>query len=295
MHWIRGRRRKERVSTPVCFKYRILTKADQLTVGSLQYCMIVWNSFASNETWAPMPNLPKTCTYTPTSTVRASLFSFILFPFLLNLPLLLPLGNRSPIADPRMRGSITGLNLDGTSLSSLTLLYHATLTTIALQTRSIVDELNGKGHRIKRLYVSGSQAQNGILMQLLADACNHADGEGALEGVVVSVSDGEDAGVVDFGGAKKEKRKGVSAVVLGAAMLGRMAHEMAEVKGKADDERKAEILWNIMVSSAISRGIDVALIYLVYIDGHDASGGLDTTGKGGAGEEDFGCEVRDLP
>ncbi|TEB29439.1 Pentulose kinase [Coprinellus micaceus] len=158
-------------------------------------------------------------------------------------------GNRSPIADPRMRGSITGLNLDGTSLASLALLYHATLTSIALQTRSIVDELNSKGHHIKRLYVSGSQAQNGVLMQLLADACYHGDGvnEGALEGVVVSVSDAEDAGIADFGGAKKEKRKGVSAVVLGAAMLGRMAHEMTQVKGEAGDEKKAEILWNIMM------------------------------------------------
>jgi glycerol kinase len=146
-----------------------------------------------------------------------------------------------------MRGSITGLNLDGTSLASLALLYHATLTSIALQTRSIVDELNSKGHHIKRLYVSGSQAQNGVLMQLLADACYHGDGEGALEGVVVSVSDAEDAGIADFGGAKKEKRKGVSAVVLGAAMLGKMAHEMTQVKGEAGDEKKAEILWNIMV------------------------------------------------
>lgn len=146
-----------------------------------------------------------------------------------------------------MRGAISGLNLDGISLASLALLYHATLTSIALQTRSIVDELNTKGHRIKRLYVSGSQAQNGVLMQLLADACHHGEGEGALEGVVVSVSDAEDAGIADFGGVKKEKRKGVSAVVLGAAMLGRMAHEMTQVNGEAGDEKKAEILWNIMV------------------------------------------------
>ncbi|KAJ2929529.1 hypothetical protein H1R20_g7557, partial [Candolleomyces eurysporus] len=150
-------------------------------------------------------------------------------------------GNRSPIADPRMRGSIVGLTLDGSSLSSLALLYHATLTAIALQTRSIVDELNTKGHKIQRLYVSGSQARNGILMRLLADACYNSKSNTPLEGVVISASDAE----VDF--AKKESRRvGVSAVVLGAAMLGRMAHEVSEQQESLGDERKAEILWNIM-------------------------------------------------
>lgn len=140
-----------------------------------------------------------------------------------------------------------GLNLDS-SLNSLALLYHATLTAIALQTRHIVDELNAKGHKIQRLYVSGSQALNGILMKLLADAC-YGDGKSNLEGVVISASDAEDAGVVKKAeGEKKAKRVGVSAVVLGAAMLGRMAHE---VTGKEpSDEKKAELLWNIMVSDS---------------------------------------------
>lgn len=166
-------------------------------------------------------------------------------------------GNRSPIADPRMRGSIIGLTLDRSSLSSLALLYHATLTAIALQTRSIVDTLNAKGHSIRRLYVSGSQAQNSILMQLLADACYTGEagkGGNGLEGVVVSASDAEDAGLIqkrDVGGeGRRDKRVGVSAVVLGAAMLGRMAHVLSlsveEAQEGTSDERKAEILWDIM-------------------------------------------------
>ncbi|KAF6762435.1 ribitol kinase [Ephemerocybe angulata] len=145
-------------------------------------------------------------------------------------------GNRSPIADPRMRGSIIGLTLDRSSLSSLALLYHATLTAIALQTRSIVDTLNGKGHSIKRLYVSGSQAQNSILMQLLADACYTGEagaGGNGLEGVVKRDVGGE---------GRRDKRVGVSAVVLGAAMLGRMAH----VLRLRVMRWKAEILWDIM-------------------------------------------------
>ncbi|KAI9448461.1 Pentulose kinase [Lactarius indigo] len=59
-------------------------------------------------------------------------------------------GNRSPIADPRMRGSIMGLSL----------------------TRHIIDVLNSAGHSIHELYLSGSQAQNTTLMRLLANTCN---------------------------------------------------------------------------------------------------------------------------
>lgn len=141
-----------------------------------------------------------------------------------------------------MRGSIVGLTLDGSSLTSLALLYHATLTAIALQTRSIIDELNSKGHKIQRLYVSGSQARNGILMSLLADTCYNSKSTTPLEGVVIDASDSEE------NLTKKEGRRvGVSAVVLGAAMLGRMAHEVSEQQESLGDERKAEILWNIMV------------------------------------------------
>ncbi|KAJ7667593.1 hypothetical protein DFH06DRAFT_1280541 [Mycena polygramma] len=58
-------------------------------------------------------------------------------------------GNRSPIADPRMRGAIA----------------------IALQTRHIVDTLNAAGHTITSIYMSGGQAMNRALMQLFADTC----------------------------------------------------------------------------------------------------------------------------
>ncbi|EAU82451.2 ribitol kinase [Coprinopsis cinerea okayama7 len=149
-------------------------------------------------------------------------------------------GNRSPIADSRMKGSIVGLDLD-TSLSSLALLYHATLTAIALQTRSIIDTLNSKGHQIDKLYVSGSQAKNPILMKLLADACHGSSG--VVKGVVITSSDSDTQS--NNGG----KQSGVSAVVLGAAMLGRMAHEVvaASLSGKkSDHEKVASLLWGIM-------------------------------------------------
>ncbi|EEB97918.1 hypothetical protein MPER_02666, partial [Moniliophthora perniciosa FA553] len=60
-------------------------------------------------------------------------------------------GNRSPIADPRMRGSFVGLTLDD-GLHDLARKYYLTLEAIALQTRHIVDEMNAKGHSINSIY-----------------------------------------------------------------------------------------------------------------------------------------------
>ncbi|KAF8898113.1 FGGY family of carbohydrate kinase [Gymnopilus junonius] len=104
-------------------------------------------------------------------------------------------GNRSPIADPRMRGSVIGLELDN-SLTSLCKQYHATLLAIALQTRHIIDTLNGSGHQVTSIFMSGGQARNTLLMQLFADVC-------CMPVVLPANSD--------------------QAVGLGAAMLGRLA------------------------------------------------------------------------
>ncbi|KAI0302946.1 hypothetical protein BC826DRAFT_982409 [Russula brevipes] len=125
-------------------------------------------------------------------------------------------GNRSPIADPRMRGSIVGLSLVSSprdsSLHDLARKYALALEAIALQTRHIVDELNDAGHSIHALYLSGSQAQNSALMRLLANACNMP--------VVLPSSH-------------------AASVVLGAAMLGRFA----TMRDPADP---ATALWDIM-------------------------------------------------
>jgi len=109
------------------------------------------------------------------------------------------LGNRSPLADSRMRGSFVGLALDS-SLADLALKFNVTLEAIALQTRHIVDTLNAKGHSIQEIYISGGQAKNAPLVQLLANVC----------GIPV-ILPGFDGG---------------TSVVLGAAMLGRFAAEV---------------------------------------------------------------------
>ncbi|KAG0700075.1 hypothetical protein DFH29DRAFT_990548 [Suillus ampliporus] len=119
-------------------------------------------------------------------------------------------GNRSPIADSRMRGSIVGLELDS-SIADLARKYYLTLEAIALQTRHIVDALNTAGHDITSLYMSGGQAKNVVMMQLFADTCGIP--------VILPKSHSE-------------------AVVLGAAMLGRIA---------AEGVKDGEDMWKIMV------------------------------------------------
>lgn len=120
-------------------------------------------------------------------------------------------GNRSPIADPRMRGSAVGLSMDS-SVDGLLLLYYAAMEFIALQTRHIIEALNTNGHTITSIFMSGGQCRNKILMELIANATGHP--------VIVP-------------------RYVDAAVVLGAAMLGAKA-------ASANESGETEDLWAIM-------------------------------------------------
>ena len=120
-------------------------------------------------------------------------------------------GNRSPIADPRMTGSVIGLSSDK-SLNGLALYYYATMEFIALQTHQIIETMNKSGHSISSIFMSGSQCQNDILMRLMASACD----------MPVLIPQYVHA-----------------AVAHGAAMLGAKA-------ASADENGKTEDLWDIM-------------------------------------------------
>jgi FGGY-family pentulose kinase len=78
-------------------------------------------------------------------------------------------GNRSPIADPHMRGSIVGQSMD-ISLDNLAITYLAAVEFIGQQTRHIVDTLNDCGHKITQIYLSGGQCRNHLLTDLMATA-----------------------------------------------------------------------------------------------------------------------------
>ncbi|KAI1105039.1 Nup93/Nic96-domain-containing protein [Jackrogersella minutella] len=120
-------------------------------------------------------------------------------------------GNRSPIADPNMKGSVIGLSPDS-SVDGLALYYYATMEFIALQTRQIIEAMNTAGHNIQTIFMSGSQCQNDMLMDLIATVCHMP--------VLIP-------------------RYVHAAVVHGAAMLGAKA-------GSADADGKTENLWTIM-------------------------------------------------
>jgi len=120
-------------------------------------------------------------------------------------------GNRSPIADPNMRGSIVGLSMDS-SIDDLALQYYTAMEFIAQQTRHIIDTLNGAGHQITNIFMSGGQCKNDLLMHLIADATQ------LPVAIPKYIQD---------------------AVVLGAAMLGAKA-------ATVNEQGETEGLWTIM-------------------------------------------------
>lgn len=78
-------------------------------------------------------------------------------------------GNRSPLADPRAVGVISGLTIDA-SFDSLCRLYWRTAVGIALGVRHILDALARHGYSIDTLHVTGGHTKNPLLMELYADA-----------------------------------------------------------------------------------------------------------------------------
>jgi len=81
-------------------------------------------------------------------------------------------GNRSPLADPRAVGVISGLDLDS-SFDSLCRLYWRTAVGIALGVRHILDTLNTSGYAIDTLHVTGGHTKNPVLMELYGEAVGY--------------------------------------------------------------------------------------------------------------------------
>ncbi len=78
-------------------------------------------------------------------------------------------GNRSPRADPTLRGVIAGLRLSAT-LDDLALLYLATVQAIAYGTRHIIEVLNANGYGVDTILASGGGTKNRVFLQAHADA-----------------------------------------------------------------------------------------------------------------------------
>jgi FGGY-family pentulose kinase len=77
-------------------------------------------------------------------------------------------GNRSPRADPTLRGMVSGLKLSD-SVDSLALLYLATVQAIAHGTRHILSAMNQNGYRIDTILACGGDLKNPVFLREHAD------------------------------------------------------------------------------------------------------------------------------
>lgn len=75
-------------------------------------------------------------------------------------------GNRSPLANPRLRGGIYGLSAEGTR--GLLEYYIATLESIIYEFKLIIETL-GTSQKLDTILVSGGLMKNKLFMQLMAD------------------------------------------------------------------------------------------------------------------------------
>lgn len=77
-------------------------------------------------------------------------------------------GNRSPRADPSLRGVVAGLRLSNT-VDELALLYLATIQAVAHGTRHIIDALNEAGYDIDTIIATGGGTKNPVFLREHAD------------------------------------------------------------------------------------------------------------------------------
>ncbi|XP_041977765.1 FGGY carbohydrate kinase domain-containing protein [Aricia agestis] len=79
-------------------------------------------------------------------------------------------GNRSPLADPSIKGMIVGLTIDSTE-ENLALVYLATLQALSYGTRHIIDALLEAGYEpFKSLVICGGITKDPLFIQVQADA-----------------------------------------------------------------------------------------------------------------------------
>lgn len=77
-------------------------------------------------------------------------------------------GNRSPRADPTLRGVVAGLTLSDT-VDDLARLYLATIQAIAHGTRHIIDAMNDRGYAIDTVFACGGGTKNPVFVREHAD------------------------------------------------------------------------------------------------------------------------------
>lgn len=122
-------------------------------------------------------------------------------------------GNRSPRANPTLRGAVSGLKLSATR-DDLALLYLATIQAIAHGTRHIIDEMNKAGFAIDLILACGGGTKNPVFLREHADitGCRivlPAEPEAVLLGSAIlgAVASGDFASVLDAMAAMNRAEK----------------------------------------------------------------------------------------
>jgi len=112
-------------------------------------------------------------------------------------------GNRSPRANPTLRGMVSGLTL-ADDLDALAIVYLATIQAIAHGTRHVLEAMNANGYAIDTLVASGGDTKNPVFLREHADVtgCRVAlpeASEGVLLGSAIlgAVAAGAHASIVD--------------------------------------------------------------------------------------------------
>jgi FGGY-family pentulose kinase len=77
-------------------------------------------------------------------------------------------GNRSPRADPTLRGVVSGLTLSATA-DDLARQYLAAIQAVAYGTRHIIEEMNRKGYAVDTLFTCGGGTKNPVFLREHAD------------------------------------------------------------------------------------------------------------------------------
>lgn len=78
-------------------------------------------------------------------------------------------GNRSPLADPNVKGMVCGLTFSK-GLDELSVLYIATLQSLVFGTKQIVEAMTEEGkHEVKVVYMCGGLIKNLLFVQMHAD------------------------------------------------------------------------------------------------------------------------------
>ncbi len=123
-------------------------------------------------------------------------------------------GNRSPRADPTLRGMVSGQRLSDT-VDELAFLYLATIQAIAHGTRHIISKMNERGFKIDTIFACGGGSKNPVFLREHADVTGcrivlPAESEAVLLGSAIlgAVASG-DFGSVLAGMAAMNKTGGV--------------------------------------------------------------------------------------